>query len=212
MKESRSISSNIIPFSKGGASASEARVRAAEITRERRYAAIDAALEKNPRMTRDQDRTTVARNLGDILAEFQKCTGIKKRDVLRAASIGGPDDSTKQLFNYTLTPQNETEKRKSKLIKHTRKYRDIAEKAAEMARWNKRGILIAFPGFVIRRLASISIIARIAGVSFLNVRHSGSNKDLGGSQLGHRMVLRNSAETSDGRRMGEFYCRSAYPV
>jgi hypothetical protein len=139
MNEPRSIPSVIAALGKEGASA---KARAREITRERRYAAIEAVLKKTPKMMQDRDRRIVARQLHDILEEFQKRTGRKKEEVLRAAHVGGLGDSTKQLYNYTLPPEGETEQRISKLIQHTHKYRLIAEKAAELARWNSKETLI----------------------------------------------------------------------
>jgi hypothetical protein len=113
--------------------------RPTSATRERRCAAIEAALKKTPRM-RDRDQKIVARHLHDLLEEFQKYTGRKKEEVLRALNIGGSGDSTKQLYNYTLPPDGETEKRK--LTQLTHKYRLIAEKAAEIADWNRKETLI----------------------------------------------------------------------
>src|SRR5260370_1273864 len=139
MNEPRSFSSIIAPVGKDVASA---KAQARETTRERRYAAIDAALKKTPRMMRDRERRIVARQLHDILEEFQKCTGRKKEEVLRAANIGGSGDSTKQLYTYTLPPEGETEERISKLTQHTHKYRLIAEKAAEIAGWDSKEALI----------------------------------------------------------------------
>src|SRR5437868_6073726 len=75
---------------------------------ERKNAAIVARLERNvsSRMTR-ADQKIAATNLGKILdrAENQN-RGVKNR-ILRDLGMGADEDSTKQLFNYTL-PRRDT--------------------------------------------------------------------------------------------------------
>jgi hypothetical protein len=71
-------------------------------TRERRWNAIDVALKRNPRMTRDEDRKTVATNLGDILDRFVREGKGRKEEIVRAANMGVLGDSTKQLYRYVL--------------------------------------------------------------------------------------------------------------
>jgi hypothetical protein len=113
-------------------------------TRERRWATIDVALKKNPRMTRSEDRKTVATNLGEILDRFEREGKGRKEEVVRAANMGVPGDSTKQLYRYVLprSPSPDLKKRSSKLIRLTEKYRELANKAAERAGWDKRDIEI----------------------------------------------------------------------
>ena len=118
----------------------------AKSRQERRCAAIESAIQTKPRMTTKEDRKTVATNLAGILSQFEEATQRKKEEVLRAANMGAPGNSTKQLFNYTLpldpAPSQTLEKRISKLVRRTDKYRRLAEKAAEIAGWDKRGALI----------------------------------------------------------------------
>ncbi len=71
-------------------------------TRERRWAAIDVELKKNPKMTRAEDRKSVATNLGEILDSFEREGKGRKEAVVRAANMGVPGDSTKQLYRYVL--------------------------------------------------------------------------------------------------------------
>jgi hypothetical protein len=113
-------------------------------TRERRWAAIDLALKKSPKMTRAEDRKSVATNRGEILDRFEREEKGRKEAVVRAANMGVPGDSTKQLYRYVLprSPSPDLEKRSSKLIRLTEKYRELANKAAELAGWDKWDIEI----------------------------------------------------------------------
>ena len=110
---------------------------------ERRYAVIEVALKTNPKMTRLEDRKTVASNLDEILVRFERTGKGKKEIVLRKANMGVDKNSTKQLYHYTLprdyaAPDN----RVSKLIKRAKGYINLADKAAEIAGWDRKDILI----------------------------------------------------------------------
>jgi hypothetical protein len=114
--------------------------------RERRRAALIAALIKYPKMTRTEDRKIVASNLGKILDRFEREGKGKKKDVLRLANMGdqSPDstDSTKLLYNYTL-PEGTTasDQRIAKLVKRTENYKKLAQIAANIAGWTEENIL-----------------------------------------------------------------------
>jgi hypothetical protein len=113
---------------------------------QRRWAAIDAALSKNPKMTHIEDRKIVAKNLWNILDKFERDGHAKKETVLRDANMGEKGNSTKQLFYYTLRPFDTVsaalEKRIDRLVKRTDKYRRLAEVAAKKAEWDTQGVLI----------------------------------------------------------------------
>src|SRR5579862_6767087 len=114
---------------------------------ERRYAAIVDAIQNGSRMMTVEDRKIIATNLGQILNHFEKTAHKKKEHVLRAANMGEPGNSTKQLFNYTLPSLDLAsapafEKRIPRLVRRTINYRRLAETAAEIAGWDKKGILI----------------------------------------------------------------------
>ena len=113
---------------------------------QRRWAAIDAALSKNPKMTRSEDREAVAKNLWKILDEFERNDHGKKEAVLRDANMGVKGNSTKELFYYTLPPfdaaSDALKKRIDRLVKRTAKYRLLAELAAKKAGWDKQDVLI----------------------------------------------------------------------
>lgn len=108
---------------------------------QRRWAAIDAALSINPKMTHIEDKKIVAKNLWQILEDFEREGHGKKEAVLRDANMGEKGNSTKQLFNYTLPP-NALEKRIDRLVKRTDKYRVLAEMAAKKATWDEKEVLI----------------------------------------------------------------------
>jgi hypothetical protein len=114
--------------------------------RERRCAAINASLDKNPKITRPEDRRIVATNLGEILDRLESGGRGKKVAVLRAANMGEDGNSTKQLYNYTLprspTMSSTLEKRLSKLVKRVDGYVKLAQTAADLAAWDEREILI----------------------------------------------------------------------
>ena len=115
--------------------------------RERRYAGIVSALEKSPKMASSSDRRIVATNLGEILERFEREGKGKKEAILRAVNMGEPGNSTKQLFNYALPLSysmvaSRLEKRISKLVKRIDNYASIAKKAAELAGWEARDVLI----------------------------------------------------------------------
>jgi hypothetical protein len=117
---------------------------------DQRYAAIIDAIQNNPKMTKVEDRKIVATNLGQLLNRLERAGFGKKKEVLRAANMGDPNnptESTKQLFNYTLpsfdpSSAPDFEKRISKLVRRTSNYRKLAERAADIAGWNKKGALI----------------------------------------------------------------------
>jgi hypothetical protein len=89
--------------------------------RERRCAAITASLNKNPKMTRPEDRRIVATNLGRILDRLEREGKGKKIEVVKRANMVGEGKSTKQLYNYTLPcfpmMSSALENRFSKLVK-----------------------------------------------------------------------------------------------
>jgi hypothetical protein len=113
---------------------------------QRRWAAIDAALSKNPKMTHIEDRKVVAKNLWNILDGFERDGHGKKEAVLRDANMGEKGNSTKQLHYYTLPPfdaaSDALKKRIDRLVKRTAKYRLLAEQAAKKAGWDKQDVLI----------------------------------------------------------------------
>ena len=113
---------------------------------QRRWAAIDAALSENPKMTHIEDRKAVAKNLWNILDRFERKGHGKKEAVLREANMGEEGNSTKQLHYYTLPPSDAAsdapKKRIDRLVKRTAKYRSLAELAAKKAGWDKQDVLI----------------------------------------------------------------------
>ncbi len=62
---------------------------------QRRWAVINAALSKNPKMTHVGDKKTVAKNLWKILDEFERGGHAKKEAVLREANMGDEGSSTR---------------------------------------------------------------------------------------------------------------------
>ena len=75
---------------------------------QRRWAAIDAALSENPKMTHIEDRKAVAKNLWNILDRFERKGHGKKEDggARERGSVGKEGNSTKQLHYYTLPPSD----------------------------------------------------------------------------------------------------------
>jgi hypothetical protein len=112
----------------------------------RRWAAIDAALAKNPKITHINDRKIVAKNLGDILKEFEREGHGKKEAVLRDANMGGEGSSTKQLFYYTLpgfdAVSDAPQKRIDRLVKRAANYIKLAKTAAKKAGRDEQEVLI----------------------------------------------------------------------
>ena len=130
----------------GAQEKNDAAIKLGRERQQRRWAAINAALSKNPKMTRIEDRKVVAKNLWRILDEFENDAHGKKEAVLRDANMGVEGNSTKELYYYTLRPFDTMsaaqEKRIDRLVKSTAKYRLLAELAAKKASWDKQDVLI----------------------------------------------------------------------
>jgi hypothetical protein len=124
----------------------DAAIKLGRERQQRRWAAIDAALSKNPKMTHSEDREAVAKHLWKILDEFERNGHGKKEAVLRDANMGEKGNSTKQVHYYTLpafdAASDTLKKRIDRLVKRTAKYRLLAELAAKKAGWDKQDVLI----------------------------------------------------------------------
>jgi len=114
--------------------------------RRRRIERAKATMESEPRMKTLSERKRVARNLWDLLEQYEKGTaGVRKATVLVAAEISNPEDSTKRLPRYALRPSNEDqiqtpdarkaydEKLRKLLSPTIKKYKEVALKGAELA-------------------------------------------------------------------------------
>jgi hypothetical protein len=124
----------------------DAAIKLGRERQQRRWAAIDAALSKNPKMTHSEDREAVAKHLWKILDEFERNGHGKKEAVLRDANMAEKGNSTKQVHYYTLpafdAASDALKKRIDRLVKRTAKYRLLAELAAKKAGWDKQDVLI----------------------------------------------------------------------
>src|ERR1700749_4732555 len=98
---------NVIPF--------ERRIlrEAADNADQERKAALDRMraeeihqrLKREPRIQSLSDRFHVARNLDDILSEMEVKSGMTCARLLRQIHMGHEEDSTKQLYNYTVAAE-----------------------------------------------------------------------------------------------------------
>lgn len=98
-----------------------------------RAKSIRKRLNEKIMITNTEDRIRVAQNLGRILNEM-KAAGCDIKKVLRDLQMGSDLDSTKQLYNYTLSEDSIPEKnsvRVNKLTKKAALYLRIAEGAAK---------------------------------------------------------------------------------
>lgn len=102
------------------------------------FAALERETESRPKMDQS-DRPVVASNLHRILARFETQAGRKKIDVVRALHMGSDTASTKKLYNYTISSASD---KQDKLISDVINYKAFAQKAAELAGWNKKQTII----------------------------------------------------------------------
>jgi hypothetical protein len=107
--------------------AQDSRGRAERISR------LRDALGQNKQMG-DEDQIVVAQALYDLLDRIEQKYRIRKREVLVAANIGSPDDSTKHLSQYAIPRGLAPEQiRKRRLTRKVGPYKRIAEAAARLA-------------------------------------------------------------------------------
>jgi hypothetical protein len=105
--------------------------------RRQRCRVLIAKLEKNPVLSRD-DQLEIATGVWRVLERVELQGRAKKAQIMRAAGIGAPGDSTKHLGQYAVNPAwPESRLRNVRLNKKPIPYLKLVQKAAELAGWNQ---------------------------------------------------------------------------